>query len=52
MLVLVEIGAFMLVVGLLNLLIHFSSYLSSWLLLVVSVWSPSQDSLLFSQVLV
>jgi hypothetical protein len=32
MLVLVEIGVFMLVVDLLNLLIHFSSYLSSWLL--------------------
>jgi hypothetical protein len=32
MLVLVEIRVFMLVVDLLNLLIHFISYLSSWLL--------------------
>jgi hypothetical protein len=32
MLVLVEIGALMLMVDLLNLLIHFISYLSSWLL--------------------
>jgi hypothetical protein len=32
MLILVEIGAFMLVVSLLNLLNHFISYLSSWLL--------------------
>jgi hypothetical protein len=47
MLVLIEIGVFMLVVGLLNFLIHFNSYLSSWLLLVVSVWSPDEDSLLF-----
>jgi hypothetical protein len=30
--VLVEIGVFMLMVNLLNLLIHFMSYLSSWLL--------------------
>jgi hypothetical protein len=32
MLVLVEIGVFMLVVSLRNLLNHFVSYLSSWLL--------------------
>jgi hypothetical protein len=32
MLILVEIGAFMLVASLLNLLNHFISYLSSWLL--------------------
>jgi hypothetical protein len=32
MLILVEIEVFMLVVNLLNLLIHFISYLSSWLL--------------------
>jgi hypothetical protein len=32
MLVLVEIGVLMLVVDLLNLLIHFISYLSSWIL--------------------
>jgi hypothetical protein len=32
MLILVKIGAFMLVVSLLNLLNHFISYLSSWLL--------------------
>jgi hypothetical protein len=32
MLILVEIGVFMLVVDLLNLFIHFISYLSSWLL--------------------
>jgi hypothetical protein len=32
MLVLVKIGVFMLVVDLLNLRIHFISYLSSWLL--------------------
>jgi hypothetical protein len=42
MLVLVEIGVFMLVVDLLNLLIHFILYLSSWLyacyLLMVSLW--------------
>jgi hypothetical protein len=31
MLVLVEIGVFMLVVDSFNLLIHFISYLSSWL---------------------
>jgi uncharacterized membrane protein YqaE (UPF0057 family) len=31
MLVLVEIGVFMLVVDLLNILIHSISYLSSWL---------------------
>jgi hypothetical protein len=42
MLILVEIGAFMLVASLLNLLNHFISYLSSWLLtsylLIVSLW--------------
>jgi hypothetical protein len=42
MLVLVEIGVFMLVVGLLNLLIHFISYPSSWLiacyLVMASLW--------------
>jgi hypothetical protein len=32
MLVLVEIGVLMLMVNLLNLLIHFMKYLSSWLL--------------------
>jgi hypothetical protein len=32
MLVLFKIGVFMLVLDLLNLLIHFISYLSSWLL--------------------
>jgi hypothetical protein len=32
MLILIEIGVFMLVVDLLNMLIHFISYLSSWLL--------------------
>jgi hypothetical protein len=32
MLVLVKIGVFMLVMDLLNFLIHFISYLSSWLL--------------------
>jgi hypothetical protein len=32
MLVLVEIGVLMLMVDLLNFLIHFMSYLSSWLL--------------------
>jgi hypothetical protein len=32
MFILVEIEVFMLVVSLLNLLIHFISYLSSWLL--------------------
>jgi hypothetical protein len=32
MLVLIEIGVLMLMVNLLNLLIHFMSYLSSWLL--------------------
>jgi hypothetical protein len=32
MLVLVEIGVLMLMVDLLNLLIHFTSYLRSWLL--------------------
>jgi hypothetical protein len=41
MLVLFKIGVFMLVLDLLNLLIHFISYLSSWLLtcylLMVSV---------------
>jgi hypothetical protein len=39
MLVLVEIGVLMLMADMLNLLIHFISYLSSWLLVVVSVWS-------------
>jgi hypothetical protein len=47
MLVLVEIGVLMLMVNLLNLLIHFMSYLSSWLLLVISLWSLCKDSLLF-----
>jgi hypothetical protein len=32
MLVLVEIGVFVLVVDLLNMVIHFISYLSSWLI--------------------
>jgi hypothetical protein len=50
-LILVEIGAFMFVVGLLNLLIYFNSYLTSWLLLVVSIWSHIEDSLLFLHVL-
>jgi hypothetical protein len=48
MVILVEIEVFMLVMDLLN---HFDSYLSSWLLLVVSVWSPGEYSLLFLHVL-
>jgi hypothetical protein len=51
MLVLVEIGVIMLMVDLPNLLIHLSPYLSSWLLLVVYVWSLCEASLLFLQVL-
>jgi hypothetical protein len=39
MLVLVEIGVLMLMVDLLNLLIHFILYLSSWLLLVIRMVS-------------
>jgi hypothetical protein len=35
MVLLVEIGVLMLMVDLLNLLIHFISYLSSWILLIV-----------------
>jgi hypothetical protein len=51
MLVLIEIGVFMRVVDFLNLIIYFISYLSSWLLLVVSVWYFCEDSLSFLQVL-
>jgi hypothetical protein len=39
MLLLVEIGVLMLMVDLLNLLIHFISYLSSWILLIVRMVS-------------
>jgi hypothetical protein len=49
MLVLVEIGAFMLVVDLLNLLIHFMSILAHGYLLVILAWSLCVDSLLFCQ---
>jgi cadmium resistance protein CadD (predicted permease) len=47
MLVLVAIGAFMLVVDLLNLLIHFLSILAHGYLLVILSWSRCADSLLF-----
>jgi hypothetical protein len=39
------------VVDFLNLIIYFIPYLSSWLLLVVSVWYFCEDSLSFLQVL-
>jgi hypothetical protein len=39
MLILVEIGVLMLMMDLLNLLIHFMSYLSSWLLACYHLWS-------------
>jgi hypothetical protein len=45
--VLVEIGAFMLVVGLPNLLIHLMSILAHDYLLVILSWSLYEDSLLF-----
>jgi hypothetical protein len=45
--VLVEIGAFMLVVGLPNLLIHLMSILAHGYLLVILSWSLYEDSLLF-----
>jgi hypothetical protein len=45
MLVLVEIGVLMLMVDLPNLLIHFTSYLSSWLLSCYLFWSLCEDSL-------
>jgi hypothetical protein len=47
MLVLVKIGAFMLVVDLLNLLIHFISILAHGYLLVILSWSLCENSLLF-----
>jgi hypothetical protein len=47
MLVLLEIGDFMLVVDLLNLLIHFISILANDYLLDILSWSFCDDSLLF-----
>jgi hypothetical protein len=47
MLILVEIGAFMLVVDLLNLLIHFMSILVHGYLLVILSLSLCEDSHLF-----
>jgi hypothetical protein len=47
MLVLVETGVLMLMVDLLNLLIHFSSYLSSRLLVSYHFMVACEDSLLF-----
>jgi hypothetical protein len=47
MLVLVEIGAFMLMVDLLNFLIYFISILAHGYLLVILSWFLCEDSLLF-----
>jgi hypothetical protein len=47
MLALIQIGALMLVVDLLNLLIHFMSILIHGYLLVILLWSLCEDSLLF-----
>jgi hypothetical protein len=47
MLVLVEIGVLMLMVDLLNLLIYFTSYPSSWLLVCYLFMVSCEDSLLF-----
>jgi hypothetical protein len=51
MLVLIEIGVLMLMVDLLNFLFTSFHILAHGYLLVVSVWSLYEDSLLFLQVL-
>jgi hypothetical protein len=47
MFVLVEIGVHMIMVDLLNFLIHFMLYLSSWLLAYYLLAVSCEDSLLF-----
>jgi hypothetical protein len=47
MFVLVEIGVHMIMVDLLNFLIHFMLYLSSWLLACYLLAVSCEDSLLF-----
>jgi hypothetical protein len=47
MLVLVEIGVIMVMVDLLNLLFTSFHILAHGYLLVISLWSPCEDSLLF-----
>jgi hypothetical protein len=47
MLILLEIGVFMLMVNLLNLLIPFTEYLSSWLLGCYLLVVSCEDSFLF-----
>jgi hypothetical protein len=47
MLILIEICVLMLMVHLLNLLIHFMLILAHGYLLVILLWSPCENSLLF-----